>query len=549
MLSSQAHADWAYTGPTYEGTYNEFVGANSSTNNTRSSITAGYAGQDPVPLGGGQGTGNPGDTVGITTNGQCTVHLHYKWNGPGTPTPLIVRVEVTPAASARSRVSVTDPDFPATEHVSVSVTAGGTTASDPSGTRVASYKPGVLMTRATTNLKALVTLSSGGPGSPIDVDLPIGYSASATLDGGRFKAVPNNPKGQPVLGDVGAGWNGQVVRDNRAVRLTRNVGNDSHGIPLEYTTYFGGGTITYGDTTYSYHSRLTGLEPAPDDVWNQQTIYATINGDWSKTLGLYNVTRRWVIPTNFLTNVTSETLNSLSGQTRMSSGMEKFATNWVGAPANDEDSVIKFFVRDNVDGSQSAPRYVLRLHDPVDGVSTSVTGLDVTCGFLDVNGQPVVVDHANSLGNPTLNGTVGKSSGWSISGSIGEIEGFKNPLGLDVGYSYSTDTGTEKAITLDKVAQPVALNMERQVMITYKYNRHHSFFDRWNEKGKVRRYAYAGTPTTAPPTMEVQHEGFSDEYKTSSLSFGDPYNPDKVGHAPASTVTPPLPPAVSTFKS
>ena len=463
MLSSQAHADWAYTGPTYEGTYNEFVGANSSTNNTRSSITAGYAGQDPVPLGGGQGTGYAGDTVGITTNGQCTVHLHYKWNGPGTPTPLIVRVEVTPAASARSRVSVTDPDFPATEHVSVSVTAGGTTASDPTGTRVASYTPGVLKSLATTNLKALVTLSSGGPGSPIDVDLPIGYSASATLDGGRFKAVPNNPKGQPVLGDVGAGWNGQVVRDKRSVNISR-FGAPTPKLPTDPTLvmtkdeYVDANGTGHGNTIYSYYENVNaGRGTIRDQVVNTQSFVANLSPSLGSPSppgwGSYVVpvpgsilfpTGRW----SWSPSDPSDTYGSHS-QDMPTGNTELHFQKWSGSPTGTAPKIINYTITDT-DGATANARYNLTLHDPREIVTSSMTP-HVAVNYRNDPNSLYVTSPAD--GAPVV-GSITQGYSWTVTLNLTVGgEDLSKMFGFELAPSYSASVGTTVGTQYNSVCQ------------------------------------------------------------------------------------------------
>ncbi len=318
--------------------------------------------------------------------------------------------------------------------------------------------------------------------------------------------------------------------DDRSVTLSR----DGAG---EWTDYEDGVPVTHGDTTYSYMRPYS--SPTPDGPMhytevlekNWQTINASFGGTWQSYrqdygLSSYGTSYIWSpAGTHWFYTDTSQRSTHLMPTGSLSLDRNG---NWQGTSGANSyiDLPITYEITDS-DGAVAKAVYKLRVHNPIELLSSETHGITNIVDYFDLNGQPHI-DNA-------LTASHSESHSWSISGSIGtEIYGM--PLGMEVGTEGST--GDEVSKTLDAYSGQLGPGEYVNAKKELNYNRTHVEFYKYNASGKERRYmsSFPGVPVEAP------HEAFWTKFSNWKLSWSSVKNSLLSGYPTAATPQPTLPP-------
>ena len=320
-----------------------------------------------------------------------------------------------------------------------------------------------------------------------------------------------------------------VSIDNRSVRLTR-PGAVGEELKVENDV-----NVTYGDTTYSYRYPPPFIRPigAPDRYLheNSQWIQASFGGKWLKHridygVESYGKSYKWSPEGNSPVHQ----ISAMGSRYTMPEGQLFLNEDgkWEGKSSVGSHTTysVNYEVTDDDDTSVTAV-YNLRVHNPIEVIDKDNWEVYYLTDYAPPGGGMVTVGYPNKIGGD-YEMTKSDSSGWSVSSTVGDIELFEIPLGVDlsVGYEETHEEGTtEIAPTpLDEDGNEVRLQEGERVhlRVRHKFQRHYASFDRYNEAGKVKRYSSAQSGIG----VEIPHEAIWDVFLDNEFAWTDPYSAD-----------------------
>jgi len=365
-----------------------------------------------------------------------------------------------------------------------------------------SHNTSFLATVSNTDHQAMVKVPKDG--------LTVNAGATATLYPGEWS---------PFSGNLRGGFNIAAIKDDRSVTLSRSVGNDANGIPLE-TSALGkdGNWHTYGDSIYSAYS-VSGLssgiiiQPAPLD------IAAKYSGGWKTTF----LTDHWDITPSWnkagfqqpdgLHNSGQDENHcfgiTVCGSPTVSQLYLPPSIQYTGTATGAKTFDTSYTATDNGDQATATAFYHLTLHDPVEQVSYAATTIHAYKPF-EADGVVMAFEGpraASDPAKPAVTIKVGTSTvtGLSLTGTI-DAKLFKDVLG------FKAEAKQESTKTVDVEVEAklpeIPDNQWCYLQATHTFTRRDIQYYAYDTSGKIRNMVSAGGVKTEWPQESIEDEAF-----------------------------------------
>jgi len=483
--------------------------------------------------------------MSATTKGNFTIWLYYFPSSPNDKPPPSLNVLFTQGASARAQHNANG-----STEFTLSAKAGANSAPAPTITVYPAdfyrYYPIEVQTTEASE-KRIITIptqdmqhTTGGgweksytvsPGCQASAgtnsikQMTSGPQYSMPIPGGHRMVYPDD---FPAVGVQAWAW---AQQDNRSVTLSRGVGNDAYGIPLETSALRTDGSWhTYGDSIYSAKGQRTVDLPQliPLD------IAVSYSGSWKTTaLNLsYDVTPSWN-KAGFLPGSGGQWAYSGWGYTAYGSPtvyQSPFSISpmsYTGAPTGAKTFDTSYTATDNGDQATATAFYHLTLHDPVEPISAAegepvtISHYRVKSPMSDASG-PLVYHGPRADKVPETTIKIGTSTelGLELKATLGDIPVVKDLLGF-VGEASAKSTYT---ISVDTEAKVPAIdeNRAKYLFAIHDFSRRHARFYKYNESGKVRRFVTQDSRgRTYNPAIEKYQEAIRDTAVKAQYDWGD----------------------------